>query len=232
MSDLSARQAHLRLERLSPDIKASYEQARLHANETIKYALVCGRKLNEAKDLVRHGQFGRFMVETLEIHPSTANRYMRLANEWPRIEQEIGADEAAMLTLTEGLSKATRNSQKGGNSSDVRDIPPFGEITGEIPTEEMACANIAEIGDDLQAVKTPGKADRRRESEDAGGGADRTGVRESGDAGVEDIDEAIRPIQELAAYYNERCPNERLVQEIERALDIIFGSLDSWRRSL
>ena len=233
MSELSARQIQFRLERLSPDIRASYEQARIHAVETVKYALVCGRKLNEAKELVRHGEFGRFMVETLEIHPSTANRYMKLATEWPRIEQEIGADKAALLTFTEGLAKATKHPQKGGNSSAVRDFPPSEGNTEEEPDEsiepELVSVNEPEAG--------PGEAGVFDSPDELFGAADTGAAGDhqpslpgAGGPGIEAIDDAIRPVQELVEELHQRHPSEKLRLEIERGLDIVFGALMSWSK--
>lgn len=245
MNDLSARQVQFRLERLSPDIKASYEQAKLHALETVKYALVCGRKLNEAKELVRHGEFGRFMVETLEVHPSTANRYMKLASEWPRIEQEMGADKAAMLTFTEGMAKATKSPPKGGKSRTVTNIPPSEEIEDAVATEEETDVW---LDTERTEITEPGAGEGRDEAEDqppgepedSAGGSDRghadsaqpvlAVTASTGRPPVEQIDAAIRPVKELAASYNKRSPSEKLRLEVERGLDIVFGALDSWRK--
>lgn len=98
---ISARHAQIRLRELARDIRSSFEQARLHAFEFLKYALTCGRKCNEAKTYVVHGAFEHYVVKECGCSVRAVRMYMRIAKFWPEIEERLGADRAAAMSLTE-----------------------------------------------------------------------------------------------------------------------------------
>lgn len=56
----------------------------------LEYAIEIGRRLTEAKTMVPHGEWGRYLREEVEFSQSTANNFMR-------IFEEYGADQGCLF---------------------------------------------------------------------------------------------------------------------------------------
>ena len=61
--------------------------------------LTIGRCLNEAKDLLPHGEWLPWLTERVEFSPRTAQKFMKLAREWSNANTlaDLGASKALML---------------------------------------------------------------------------------------------------------------------------------------
>ena len=61
--------------------------------------LTIGRCLNEAKDLLPHGEWLPWLTEQVEFSPRTAQKFMKLAREWSNANTlaDLGASKALML---------------------------------------------------------------------------------------------------------------------------------------
>jgi hypothetical protein len=93
---------------LTPD---AFEQHRQHLTELIRehaagarsktrhtirvsHAVQCGNGLSQLKELLRHGDFDRWVEEQCALSHATANRYMRLASHSDRLTRYMGIREA------------------------------------------------------------------------------------------------------------------------------------------
>lgn len=127
LANVTARQLEVRLERYTKEIKASYRQAHEAAVLTVKYALICGRNLNEAKRHCVHGSFERYVVETCGCHPVTARRYMRLAEHFPEVQERLGEEAVEQMTATDILEFIKKHVKKTPpklpNRTEMFDLP-------------------------------------------------------------------------------------------------------------
>jgi len=145
LANVTARQLEVRLEKYTKEIKASYRQAHEAALLTVKYALICGRNLNEAKRHCVHGSFQRYVVDTCGCHPNTARKYMQVADHYPDLSEKLGEDCVEKMGLNELLEFIKKNyrspkrldppeSQKSNTRVCV--LPPSGgEEEPEEPTD-------------------------------------------------------------------------------------------------
>lgn len=75
MTQLSTRTADI--------IAAEIRGIDAHARELVlRSAVEIGKRLNEAKELVPHGEWGNWLKENVDYSQSTANNFMRLADEY------------------------------------------------------------------------------------------------------------------------------------------------------
>src|SRR5262245_14760433 len=71
--------------------KAAYQQAAY----ALKRARQCGECLNEAKQLVKHGEWAAWMRDNISLSERQAQKYMQIAKGWPKIMEE-GKDKTAL----------------------------------------------------------------------------------------------------------------------------------------
>ena len=72
---------------LAERISMRVRMAENHAKKALEYALEIGQLLNEAKPLVRHGDWERWLTEHCNLASRTARAYMRLAKEYPSLPE-------------------------------------------------------------------------------------------------------------------------------------------------
>ena len=77
-----------RLQQLAVEIIAYDRQAKITA---VSCAIEIGKRLLEAKDLVPHGEWGKWLKENVNYSQSTANNFMRLYREY-------GSDQGSLFT--------------------------------------------------------------------------------------------------------------------------------------
>ncbi|MDB6027537.1 MAG: hypothetical protein JWM68_3760 [Verrucomicrobiales bacterium] len=81
-------QTATKLEQLAKEIRSLHDNterlsvfAKSKCNEAVAEAILCGKAINEAKKLVGHGQFAKWLKKNCpKISDRTARRYMALAN--------------------------------------------------------------------------------------------------------------------------------------------------------
>lgn len=83
MTQLSTRTAEI----IAAEIRGIDAQAR---ELVLRSAVEIGKRLNEAKDLVPHGEWGEWLKENVDYSQSTANNFMRLADEYGSNSQALG----------------------------------------------------------------------------------------------------------------------------------------------
>jgi hypothetical protein len=60
----------------------------------VSHAVECGRALSQLKELLRHGDWDRWVEEQCGLSRATANRYMRLASHSDRLTRSMSIREA------------------------------------------------------------------------------------------------------------------------------------------
>lgn len=224
LANVTARQVELRLQKITPDIQSTYKQAQDAAILTVQYALTCGRKLCEAKRLVGYGSFERYIVETCQCDPRTARRYMCLAENWEELQQSIGEEGTANLTVTDGLAAIKKHlSQpkkitppKVRNRTELSELPLSGDE--DLTPEE---AEVCDVGEYEEAVQR-GDSEEDSSASVAGYGSnghDSKDVRGAGLYRNGDSDAGTGDRQPLPNAYD-------LCLQCQRAIDTLQGLLD------
>ena len=72
---------------LAERISMRVRMAENHAKKALEYALEIGQLLNEAKPLVKHGEWEQWLTEHCNLASRTARAYMRLAKEYPSLPE-------------------------------------------------------------------------------------------------------------------------------------------------
>jgi hypothetical protein len=96
----------LSIETLANQINTAHRQAFGSAKKAMEYAAECGRLLIKAKELIPHGEWGRWLDANTEVGWRQSQKYMRLANNWEAIQAKSDSDshlniEAALKLLRE-----------------------------------------------------------------------------------------------------------------------------------
>lgn len=90
---------------ITTEIKTICEQARVLA---LTYAIEIGRRLEEAKDMLPHGEWGTWLREKVQFSQASANNYMRLFDEYGDKQitlfgAELNSQAFGNLTYTKAL---------------------------------------------------------------------------------------------------------------------------------
>lgn len=81
---------------VTTEIKTLHQQAQ---QMVLSYAIEIGRRLVEAKALVDHGDWGRYIKEELDYSQSTANNFMRIFEEYGTAQGSLFGAEANSQAL-------------------------------------------------------------------------------------------------------------------------------------
>lgn len=84
------------IEVVTTEIKTLCSQARALA---LSYAIEIGRRLDEAKDLLQHGEWSEWLKNEVEFSQSTANNYMMLFKEYGDVQISIFGAELHSQTF-------------------------------------------------------------------------------------------------------------------------------------
>lgn len=146
------------LKTVTTEIRTLHRQAQ---QMVLSYAIEIGRRLVEAKALVEHGDWGRYIKEELGYSQSTANNFMRLFEEYGAKQQSIFGAEA--------------NSQTFGNLTYSQALALLAlpaeereEFVDGHPVEEMSTRELARyIQERNEAIKEKNAAqEAQQEAED------------------------------------------------------------------
>ena len=72
---------------LAERISIRVRMAENHAKKALEYALEIGELLNEAKPLVKHGDWDKWLTEHCNLAARTARAYMKLAKDFPSLPE-------------------------------------------------------------------------------------------------------------------------------------------------
>ena len=90
-----------KLEKLAGEINERCAAARESVTSAAFAALQAGALLNEAKTLVPHGHWLPWLHENVSVSDRQAQKWMRVAREWPAIEANTNRN--SYLTIEQGL---------------------------------------------------------------------------------------------------------------------------------
>ncbi len=80
-------------------IEVITEEINFYKNTAGGAILEIGKRLNEAKAMLSHGEWGKWLSEKVDFSEATAQRFMRLAKEYPNPSpvMDLGASKALLL---------------------------------------------------------------------------------------------------------------------------------------
>lgn len=84
------------LNMISMEIRTLHAQAQ---QVVLGYAIEIGRRLTEAKSMVSHGEWGKWLEEEVNYSKSTANNFMRIFDAYGADQQSLFGPEAKSQTL-------------------------------------------------------------------------------------------------------------------------------------
>ena len=89
---------------LAIKINGFNDQVEFHKDSAIVSAAKCGAELNEAKELVKHGEWESWVKENCpKIKETTAKVYMKLAKEMPSLLDDSKRQLNDVLGLTQAI---------------------------------------------------------------------------------------------------------------------------------
>lgn len=135
-----------------PELTARINQAHQSAHDAMRqgvaHALEAGRLLAEAKQAVGHGRWGEWVSANCTFSDRTARAYMRLAREFPGLD-EANRQRVADLPLREALLMlADTKPMEVGTTHDIRidDIVIGERFRKDLGDLNSLAASIAKIG--------------------------------------------------------------------------------------
>ena len=94
--------------------ESQYEINRTH-EKSIILAVTAGEALNEAKALVEHGQWNKWLKANCDVSPRMARNYMSLARDMPRLSV-AKRKRVADLSLREAVKELANERQENCTS--------------------------------------------------------------------------------------------------------------------
>lgn len=133
------------------------------------YAVEIGRRLEEVKAMLPHGQWGEYLKSEVEYSQSTANNFMRIYREYGATQQSLFGGEAksqafANLTYTKALRLlAIPNEEEREQFMAEHDVESMSnrELDKALKEREEALEAAAAAQDEAQGLRR--EADRLRE---------------------------------------------------------------------
>lgn len=99
------------IEAFAGEVRAEHEAGERSLNDAVKHFMQCGVLLLKAKAEMGHGGFGHFLKHAARLHPRTAQRYMLLARELPKLPR-AKATRVSQLSLRDAVAELSRLSSK------------------------------------------------------------------------------------------------------------------------
>jgi hypothetical protein len=123
------------LEALAAKIAEEHARAQAAMRTSVEHAVRTGDMLIKAKRLIGHGGFQIFVERYCEIAPRTAQAYMRLARELPKLPT-AKAQRVADLSLRDAISAVATDSRN------IAALPPpaADQALKEAKNERLRCA--------------------------------------------------------------------------------------------
>lgn len=152
---------------LSAEINEHHRQAQGHATKAIEHARQAGALMVKAKAEVSHGEWLPWLGSKCpDVTPRTAQRYMRIAKEWPALEAAAGANatHVSQMTIRDAVDHLT--------STTARLAKLDGESlsrVSEISTDKPVLRAISEVNEQYRN-ESAAKAAKEREARQIGTG--------------------------------------------------------------
>ena len=129
-----------------------------------------GKRLNEAKALLPHGEWGDWLSEKVDFSEATAQRFMRLANEYsnPSPVTDLGASKALILLALPPVEREEFIAEKHTVNGEKKTVGEMSkrELEKAVQEKKEADKIIAELKEELEAAKEA-EADADARLEDA-----------------------------------------------------------------
>ena len=103
--------SNAQIEALAERVRAAHDAGEHSLKDAVKYFVRCGNLLLGAKAEMGHSRFGNFLKHNARLHPRTAQRYMLLARELPKLPA-AKATRVSQLSLRDAVAELSRLSTK------------------------------------------------------------------------------------------------------------------------
>ncbi len=129
----------IQLTALADEINREHDLAERAAHTAVSHALKAGGLLIQAKAACQHGEWLPWLREHCRVSERTAQAYMRLAKELPKLD-DSKAQRVADLSLREALSLLTHSEYGGHELHDAAKLFPamnereFGGLCNSVKT--------------------------------------------------------------------------------------------------
>ena len=112
------------LSTLAADIRSAHADCFAAVNRGLDFARRAGELLIEAKAALPHGEFTAWVERECGIVPRTAQRYVKIARNWPAIEA-AKSDRGSLLTITDARDLLTEPAEPTADVEPAKsaDIP-------------------------------------------------------------------------------------------------------------
>lgn len=90
-----------RLEEIAQTVKVEHIEFEISLRNSMERAIHIGRLLSEAKELVKHGEWGKWVEDNCNFSERTAQNFMRLHSKYPELSK---AQPVADLTYKKALA--------------------------------------------------------------------------------------------------------------------------------
>jgi hypothetical protein len=231
------------VERLVPQINKSHALAQEAGGTMLQHMLDAGRGLSELKEMVKHGEFEAAVERSCEFSLTTARRYMKLFDYWPRLTEMMGEEEAACLSL-EGACKLIESTKpkktppeeviskgaapfdvagKGNRGPDL--CPKGGAHEWKDDDGDTVCGKCCEPGAE--------PAEAAQEGADADGDCGASGL-EKGRGAVQcfqSADAAFTALIRSVATCNRGFAHEKLYGDVLQSLNLAYEDFKLWRKA-
>jgi hypothetical protein len=122
-----------RLNEIAETVKAEHAQFESALRESMARAVKIGALLTEAKELVKHGEWGKWLEDHCTFSERTAQNYMRIYNKYPQLVQSA---TVADLTYREAITLLAEPKQETSDKTEfssfpLEDVQPDG-LTAEV----------------------------------------------------------------------------------------------------
>lgn len=107
------------LRTLAAQINEAHENACASVQAGLNSAREAGTWLRDVKRQLKHGEFQPWVAEHTRLNPRTAQGYMRLSREWPRLVAGDNAQRVAHLPLRDALALLAEP------AADPDEVPPL-----------------------------------------------------------------------------------------------------------
>jgi hypothetical protein len=113
------------------------------ARTSFTRAIEIGELLKQAKDRVGHGNFEAWVNDNCQLSYRSARRYMKLADDRPKIEEQLRLEAPAKMANVANLNLASAqrllSPPKSPEASGQRGKPPVTEQYKQIENDLIAC---------------------------------------------------------------------------------------------
>lgn len=254
MNALGQARVNFQIERLVPQINRSHAAAQEAGRDMLQHMLEAGKGLAAMKEVVKHGEFEAAIERECEFSVRTGQLYMKLFHSWPRIEEQVGEQEAANLSLQGALKliQTVKPAKEAGAKAEKAVAEAAQKRNGSAPFTPTGATtpDICPKGGDHEWVHDEDEGEEVCEKcHEPGGMAEATGAEEVGaDVAASECKSAdSRPVssgkhfQEADAAFVtliralDHCQrgysHEKLYGDVIQSLNCAYDDFKLWRKA-